>query len=193
MSFRTRAQPAVAFLPTRASKIAEARLVDYTINIIPSADEQKSIGQIITSQEEKLATISQTMYTALRTRPCIVSIETKADTGSSVKAKNQLAVWGAAHFSRLQSLFSLGDENTAEGKEGILSVHPAIHVQQHEWNMYLIVARRGGQAIHEIDLGIRIGSSRSLLELWKLRAALRRLARWGEEEYWPALREMIEI
>lgn len=118
----------------------------------------------------------------MRTRPCVISIETKTDSGH-VKAKNQLAVWGAANFARMSSLF--GPSREEEGAN--LSIHPAIHVQLHDWKLYLMVERQGGMFIDEIDLDLCIGGTKSLLELWKLRASLRCLAQWAEEEYWPVL------
>ncbi|KAK3614816.1 hypothetical protein LTR56_026997 [Elasticomyces elasticus] len=178
----TQARPVPAFLPTQASRISESRLVDYSVNIMPTLNEQRAIERLISKEDEKQSTITQTRTTAVRTRPCVISIETKTDSGH-VKAKNQLAVWGAAHFARMSSLF--GPSREEEGAN--LSIHQVIHVQLHDWKLYLMVERQAGMFIDEIDLDLCIGGTKSLLELWKLRASVRCLAQWAEEEYWPVL------
>ncbi|KXS96946.1 hypothetical protein AC578_5673 [Pseudocercospora eumusae] len=198
----TRARPAKAFLPTVASQSSEARLVDYSINYIPTEPERDDITRLLHAQPDpELRTVTQSMTQSVRFRPCLVSIETKADAGT-IKAKSQLGVWGAAHFQRLHTLFTRrgeGDVTTSD----VLSIHPAILVQSHAWTLFLLVARAGCEAsevssqrqrgsIDIIDLDICLGGTKNLRQIWKLRASLHELARWGEEEYWPAFHKLLQ-
>ncbi|KXS97227.1 hypothetical protein AC578_2841 [Pseudocercospora eumusae] len=187
----TQARPIPEFLPTRGPRSAEARLVDYAIAVTPNPDEERHITHLLRKEPDYRSTISQSRATALRTHPVAISIETKADFGSTSEAKNQLGVWAYAHLQRMRTLLG-PEEDVPPGEESIMAVHPIIYVQQHDWIMALMVARKGGTEFAEIDLKLRIGGTGSLLELWKLRASLRCLGRWAEEQYWPAMYEKIK-
>ncbi|EME77031.1 uncharacterized protein MYCFIDRAFT_89145 [Pseudocercospora fijiensis CIRAD86] len=186
----TQARPIPEFLPTRGPRITEARLVDYAVSITPTPDEDRDINHLLRREPDCRATISQSRATALRTHPIAISIETKADSGTTGEAKNQLGVWAYAHFERMRTLLGL-EEDVPPGEESIMAVHPIIYVQQHDWIMALVVARKAGTEFAEIDLKLRIGGTGSLLELWKLRASLRCLGQWAEEKYWPTLYKRI--
>ncbi|KXT08343.1 hypothetical protein AC579_182 [Pseudocercospora musae] len=188
----TQARPIPEFLPTRGPRSAEARLVDYAIAITPTPHEERHITHLLRKEPDYRSTISQSRATALRTHPIAISIETKADSGSTSEAKNQLGVWAFAHFQRIRTLLGLEEEDVALGEECIMAVHPVIYVQQHDWIMALMVARKGWTEFAEIDLKLRIGGTGSLLELWKLRASLRCLGQWAEEQYWPAMYEKMK-
>ncbi|KAF7185638.1 hypothetical protein HII31_13033 [Pseudocercospora fuligena] len=195
----TRAHPVKAFLPTVDSRSSEARLVDYSINYLPTEQERHDITRLLHAQAPELRTVTQTLTQSVRFRPCLVSVETKADAGT-LKAKSQLGVWGAAHFQRLQTLFTRRGE--ADVASDVLSIHPAILVQSHTWSLFLLVSRgwetsatspqRQRGSIDIIDLDICLGGTNNLRQIWKLRASLQELARWGEEEYWPAFHKLIE-
>ncbi|KXT01201.1 hypothetical protein AC579_1910 [Pseudocercospora musae] len=196
----TRAHPVKAFLPIVDSRTSEARLVDYSINYLPTEQERDDITRLLHAQaDSELRTVTQTLTKSVRFRPCLISVETKADAGT-LKAKSQLGVWGAAHFQRLQTLFTRRGETDVTSD--VLSVHPAILVQSHTWNLFLLVARGWGTSgtspqrqrgsIDIIDLDICLGGTKNLRQIWKLRASLHELARWGEEEYWPAFHELME-
>ncbi|KAF2208779.1 hypothetical protein CERZMDRAFT_48466 [Cercospora zeae-maydis SCOH1-5] len=151
---KTTAKPVPSRVPTRELQASESRLVDYSINLDPSSEERAAIEAFLRREPYGHATITQTMYAAVRERPCIASIETKT-VSEFDKAKNQLAVWGAAHISRLREFAS-----SAEDDQPLFE-----------------------NSINIVNVNIIIGATDTLLNLWKLVRSLRFLARWAQSVY----------
>ncbi|SMQ56481.1 unnamed protein product [Zymoseptoria tritici ST99CH_3D7] len=164
----TTSRPVLAWVPTRELQASESRLVDYSINLTPSYSERAVIETFLKRQPHSHATITQTMYAAVRVRPCIASIETKT-VSEFDKAKNQLAVWSAAHLARVREFATDEDQE--------LFVHPLIHVQHHSWKMYFAIAQLNENAVDIVNANITLSATDSLLDLWKLMMSLRCLAR----------------
>lgn len=59
-----------------------------------------------------------------------------------------------------------------------------IHVQGHEWKLHLLLERRGGKEYEMVEMEGVLGSTGTIMGLWKLRASLGRLVRWGIDEWW---------
>lgn len=165
-----------SWVPTRELQTSESRLVDYSINFDPSSEERAVIEAFLKKEPYGHATITQTMYAAVRERPCIASIETKT-VSEFDKAKNQLAVWGAAHLARIRKFASCAEEDEP------LCVHPLIHVQHHSWKIYFAVAKPEENSVDIVNANVTIGATDSLLDLWKLIRSLRCLARWAQLVY----------
>ncbi|KXS98612.1 hypothetical protein AC579_1084 [Pseudocercospora musae] len=207
----TTSRPVVEFLPTVGTISSESRLVDYSINYLPSEEERADISRLLRLRSPGLDTVNQTTTERVRHRPCFISIETKrhAETES---AKIQLSIWGYAHFRRIQTLFDSRDEGKLND---MLYIHPTIIVHRHDWSLFLLAARRsqpehlpagetagrGGpsrrsagaiEKIEMIDLNLRLGGTDTLRQIWKLRANLMELAKWGEETYWPIWKQHLQ-
>lgn len=122
----------------------------------------------------------------LRYEPIAVSIVTKRGAVDEDEAFVQLSLWVSAHYIRLRQL---------AGPNTSLPVLPLILVLDHEWTFLLAEKQEEKQGNGErivILQGLTLGSTKWILAIFKVIAALRRLRQWVRDEYEPWFREMLE-
>lgn len=151
----------------------------------PTEDALSSAAQTSASSQ---CSINHTDYIALLNCPISLSIETKR-TGEDWKAGlEQMSVWLAAHWKRLNELVASDPEQAnVEGDDQVMFL-PAIIVQGHTW---ILVAATQGRLLPNggretvIWTQIPIGSTEGLQGICQIITVLQRLAVWSTDTYWP--------
>ncbi|WAO97269.1 Hypothetical protein NCS54_01498700 [Fusarium falciforme] len=72
------------------------KMVDFALVVRPEKELQNLIDTFLDKQPHTMATINQTIYEPLRTRPAPIFIEIKTSSGNMDTANVQLGVWVAA-------------------------------------------------------------------------------------------------
>lgn len=151
--------------------------VDYAIVLEPSESLKTRIRDRV--EHDIFGSINHTAQEHMRYQPIGISIETKLPGESKREADKQLLVWVSGHFTRLRQLLS-----TKQSQE--IPALPLLLVQGHDWKLY--VAKVGENPLErKLDLfqEMTIGSTASIVGIYTLLAALRRLAEWTEKRYRP--------
>ncbi|KAH0182534.1 hypothetical protein KCV03_g10291, partial [Aureobasidium melanogenum] len=110
-------------------------MVDFAIVFRP--DDRLTSALPLTGRyiDGGVQSFNHTRYGPLTNKPIVVSIETKPEGESLREAEVQLAVWAAAHFTRLRDLL---DESKAETTD--LPWLPLLIAQGPQW--YFLFASR---------------------------------------------------
>lgn len=174
------------FSTTRTS----GKRVDYAIILEPSEELRPRIKDKV--ERSFSTTINHTAQEHIRYKPIAIGIETKRLSQEKLKADQdkqkadeQLLVWVSGHFTRLRQLLS-----TKQSQE--IPALPLLLVQGHDWKLYM--AKVGENPLErKLDLfqEMIIGSTASIVGIYTLLAALRRLAEWAEKKYGPWFVESI--
>lgn len=170
----------VTLLPTVATGAKlQSKMVDYAL-VLEEPDDLYE-GIISTLRAENRPSINHTMMEALRFSPIAVSIETKRGAVDEDTAHVQLGMWVSAHFARLRQLTD-GNGFTQ------LPVLPLVIVQGFEWKLMFAEAKAGTEKKGQqtvIFNYLRLGDTNSILGIYQVVEAIRRLARWVDEDYKP--------
>lgn len=170
-----------SLLPTVATGATmQSKMVDYALVL---EEPQDIYGGIInTLRAENRPSINHTKMEGVRFSPIAVSIETKRGAVDEDTAYVQMAMWVAAHFARLRQL-------TNDNGPTQLPVLPLVIVQGFEWKLMFAEARagtvEGGNQQTLIFNYLRLGDTNSVLGIYQVLEAVRRLARWVDEVYKP--------
>lgn len=169
----------------------QSKMVDYAIVINPS---REFFGQAATSLHnhiiEKLrreggnAGINQTVAEWVRFKPIGVNIETKKGAVSEVEGHVQLGTWLMSQYSRLRQLCDAGKDTKGRYLNNVpLPGFPVLFVQGQRWLMMIACMRDSGR----IDLigELSLGETGSVIGVYQLIAAIRRLAQWVNDDYRP--------
>jgi len=103
-----------------------------------------------------------------------LSIETKRGDIDEDKANTQLGTWVSAHFAKLSQL-TRGD--------GHLPLLPMIMIQGNKWEF--MIAHKVNARTIKIYRDQSLGDTASILGIYQLLAALRRLTQWMDEVLRP--------
>ncbi|RWA05846.1 hypothetical protein EKO27_g9249, partial [Xylaria grammica] len=186
-----------------------SKMIDYCIFVEPEpeADPQGDgsvaaaaarIDELRSSRAGAGAYLNHTDYHALRRRPIVLSAESKRPGEGLRNAQLQLSVWQAAQWRVLiEQVGAAGGEEGVCGKEGgggeggvvtMIPFLPALIIQGHDW-YFAATTRAGGKTI----LWIRqpIGTTDSVLGIFQIICALRHVAGWIRETYWPWYRRAV--
>ncbi|KAL8387060.1 hypothetical protein RB595_010186 [Gaeumannomyces hyphopodioides] len=167
-------------------------MVDFCLSIDPKWPKGRMATtpalQAIDSISSRLPgfSINHTDFRALSQKPIAVSIETKCLGGSVKTAEVQLGVWQAAQWKMLDALTKLKPER--DPPESLpLSLPrpdflPAIYIVGHEWK-FAATIKRGNETILLTEC--LLGSTNRVQDIYKIIWAVRRLARYSVEQYWP--------
>ena len=185
----TRIKPSSELLPSSTSAKLIAGLVDYTVNIEPSATDGERIVSLLSAHLD-LPSITQTLCPLLCVKPAAFSLNTTVnpDDGYAVA---QLGAWAAAHFARLGRLLPNDLGATLDTRASFLPTHPLVSGNTHPWNLLLAYKRTDGDdddshsQVLIINPAIELGNTRSLTGIYKLVASLRCLANWSTNNMWP--------
>ncbi|GKU12050.1 methyltransferase type 11 [Fusarium langsethiae] len=154
------------------------RMVDFAIVLIPDEALQGTIDDFLSKQTH--ATINQTTYDALATRPAPVFIETKASNSMVSRSQVQLGIWTAAWFQRLR---------VAQSAKDPIAI-PVIQVYGHVW--HVLFAMDDKDKILILDQSIRIGDTATVVGIYQLIAALRAIGNWMNTTFQLWIGEFLE-
>lgn len=147
-------------------------MVDYVLVIEPDAELEPCIRELMIAK--RLSSVSHAECEYLHFLLIGLSIETKRASIDEDKAEMQVATWIRAHYAKLQQLAPSAIH---------MPVLPLIIAQGHNWNFMLAkMAAPDNVVIHRELL---LGGTNSMLGIYQLLAALRRLAKWMYEDYKP--------
>ncbi|KAF1730696.1 hypothetical protein CRV24_008766 [Beauveria bassiana] len=153
------------------------KMVDFALVLRPEASLQRLIDEFLAKQRDATATINQTRYEPLRTRPAPIFIETKISSGTMEDANVQLGIWVAAWHQRMRSIIALG-----EVTDKIITI-PVVQVVGGVWTLLFVVD--AGTEITVLDDNFRIGDTDSIVGVYQLQAALSALAGWVKDTFQP--------
>lgn len=160
-----------------------SKKVDYAIVLEPSESLKTRIRDKV--EREIFGSINHTAQEHMRYQPIAVSIETKLPGESKREADKQLLVWVSGHFTRLRQLLSTKQSQT-------IPALPLLLVQGHDWKLYMAkVSENPLERKLNLFQEMTIGSTASIVGIYTLIAALRRLAEWAEKKYRPWFVESI--
>jgi hypothetical protein len=164
----------------------QSKMVDYALLIKPDENLTRRITAKL--RTEGRPSINHSMAEHLRFSPIAISIETKRAAIGEDDAHVQLAMLVAAHFARLRQLTAAVTADTKPPNDRPfhppkLPILPIVVVQGHDWKLMIAEAVSPHQV--KILRDIHLGSTDSLLGIYRLMAEIRRLACWVDEEYRP--------
>ncbi len=167
-------------LPTVSGSITQSKMVYFVLLMDSSQYVNKELHDAIiaTLHNEGKTSINHTAMYEVRYSPIAVSIETKRANVDEDGADMQLGLWVSAHFARLRQM---------TGGASPLPALPLITVQGHEWKMMVAEATEDRRIV--LLKEITLGKTNSALGVYQIVAALKRLARWINEEYKPWFEE----
>ncbi|KAJ4174091.1 hypothetical protein NW754_002308 [Fusarium falciforme] len=152
-------------------------MVDFAVVLRPEKELQNLIDTFLDKQPHTMATINQTIYEPLRTRPAPIFIETKTSSGNMDTANVQLGVWVAAWHERMRGIIALGG-----GTDKMITI-PVIQVVGSIWTLLFVMD--AGAEIRVLDGNFRIGDTDSIFGIYQLQAAMSALADWTKDTFQP--------
>lgn len=153
-----------------------SKLVDYAIMIDPDYKLKRRIAQAARASTQSPAwSINCIAAEYIQLNPIAISIETKRETASNGDPYQQLGIWASAHFLKLHQLT---DPLTK------LPAMPLLSVDRHRWRLIIAVwhAEPNRNRL-EILSTLPLGETATLPGVYRVVAAIRRLARWGNDKY----------
>jgi hypothetical protein len=192
----------------QGGKLSRSKMVDFAVHAEPSARLKAAIHDRAQNLDVHMSA-NHTDYPPLRWCPIGLSIETKLTGRDWDQARTQVAIWTAAHFSKLEALIAHADEiaercgdETRRSVDKTMPFLPIIITQGHDWH-FLAATRMPGsltvcftpsspllillvadqrQIIHE---KISFGSTSTVLGVYQVVATLQLLARWVRDSFTP--------
>lgn len=153
-------------------KKTESKMVDLAMAIRPAEDLLDRIKDLLRKTDG--LSINHTDAQYLRHNPIGISMKTGRD-GKDEKGSNiKLGVWVSAHFAKLSQL--------NHGNEGLPPL-PLLMIHGHLWDF--MIAHKVNATRIEIYRDLSLGETRSILGIYQLLAAVRRLAQWMDEVLGP--------
>ncbi|KAB8356459.1 hypothetical protein FH972_024042 [Carpinus fangiana] len=129
---------------------------------------------------EGMLSYNHTFFEATLSLPICISIETKAHSGSGLRAQTQLGVWAISQHTKLAQLVALKSGRDAVQATTLPALPLLIGVGA-EW--YLLIASRKDSEHTDFFKCGRIGSTSSHEEILKLVATLQALIHWGSTTF----------
>lgn len=151
-----------------------SKMVDYVIVIEPDPGLETKILEKIKAMIHITESINHSDAEYLCFDPIAISMETKRAAINEDKGDVQLSVWIKAHYAKLRQLAPQIPANE-------LPVLPIMTALGHSWTFMLAEMFAGDQVIIHRELSL--GATSSMLGIYQLLAAVRRLARWVHEDY----------
>ncbi|KAH8694390.1 hypothetical protein BGZ61DRAFT_451859 [Ilyonectria robusta] len=176
----------VGFAPCPTAKVireylpvaVQPEMTDFCIHLMPETDPVAREATRKLRLELPCKVINHTDLNSLRSRPIVVSIETKKRNSSQEAAGElQLGTWHAAQWKLLEQLVS----RTGGSLKG-LPFLPAVIVNGHHWS-FASTTREGSQTVLWLDQ--EFGNTKSLLGVYQTVWGLQRLGQWAQDVYWP--------
>ncbi len=153
-----------------------SKLVGYAIMIDPDSEmERRSARTADAMTRTSTVSINCTNAEYIQFRPIAVSIATIRETSSNGDLYQQLGTWVSAHYLKLSQLAKT---------KGPLPAPPLLTVDGHRWRFMIAVwhVESDGYRL-EILSSLPLGETSSLSGVYQILAAIRRLAKWADEDY----------
>ncbi|KAI1111267.1 hypothetical protein F5Y14DRAFT_464692 [Nemania sp. NC0429] len=203
----THANIANDFLPLTSARYMSVPSVswpiDYAMVLKPSyppggAESHENSGDGSGSSKEPLnldrinsflrildyPSFNQSSYPPLRTMPSGIFIQTKVNLKKSLEAQAELGVWLASWYGRVSEFPNVRDHDGGNDDDDghVLPppVLPILLVQDEHWKLYF--AFNAGSH-YGVCGGVKIGSTDTLDDAYRLLAVLRVLAKWMETDF----------
>ena len=165
-------------LPTiGGDTVSKKRMVDYAIIIEGSSRTDENLQKLVVDKlrRERAWSINQSAALGIQFKPIAVSIEAERGLIGEDDAQVQLSIWVSAQFTLLKRLTTNETAN--------LPVLPLVFLQGHVWRLMIAATDEEGRIT--IWKYITLGSTNNVPGIYGIIAAIRRLARWVDEEYRP--------
>jgi len=162
--------PAIAASPLYKQK----NMVDFALMMNPTKEAFESQKRRLNPDD--LPYMNHTTAERVRFTPIAVSIETKCAAINEDTTTVQLGTWIYSHFAYLTKLTG--------GRHKL----PALHLvaQGHEWK-FLMAERQAVRVLILKDLVC--GSTNTIVSIFQVISAIKRLARWIDEDFRPWFEE----
>ncbi|OAA63269.1 hypothetical protein SPI_03432 [Niveomyces insectorum RCEF 264] len=166
-----------------------SKRVDFVLHCRPAScaadDPERAASHAIDKVRggRPLLSINHTDLQGLNDAPICTSIETKRQHRASDAAELQIGVWHAAQWKMLEQMAAprLG------GLDGCAFL-PGVIIAGHDW-FFVATTRKGEKTILWHDF--LLGSSKSVIGLYKIIRGLQYLIRDGLTRYWPWFKRTI--
>lgn len=159
---------------------APSKRVDFCLPIKLSEEEKEIVIDSCWTRPGHF--INHTDWGDLRSSPIALSIKTMDDDGGGCKAFLHIGTWLSAQWRSL-----------ARGAKRPQKIEflPGIVVRDDRWVLVACIAPQDDTEQPTLLRQIDIGSTDSVLGIYKLIASLQCLRNWAETVFWPAYREEI--
>ncbi|KAI1839609.1 hypothetical protein JX266_014181 [Neoarthrinium moseri] len=184
--------------PTFIPSGERGKMVDSCLFIDPAAygaTAEERIQDLCSRQPH--GSINHTDHMPLFGQPIAVSVETKRSAVDWDNATLQTGTWQAAQLRCLSQLATLaatsyGRESLGSPTAGVAVIDfvPGIIIQGHDWHLVASVHTGG---VTTFRTKIPIGTTETVLGVYKILAALTYLVRWSENVYWPCFKQTIQL
>ncbi|EGX87662.1 hypothetical protein CCM_09623 [Cordyceps militaris CM01] len=114
------------------------KMVDFALVLKPDESLETLISDFLRGEPYNTASINQTRYEPLRTRPAPIFIETKTLSGTVESARVQMGIWIAAWHERMRTIIALGGEVKPGEVKPVITV-PIIQVLDGLWTVFFVV------------------------------------------------------
>ncbi|KAF4922554.1 hypothetical protein CGCVW01_v005219 [Colletotrichum viniferum] len=190
----THAKPLLAY--RSRSGYTPTHMVDFCINLCPrqaGPDYAHAVNAIDVLRTELTDnSINHTGHNPLLRDPISVSIETKRPDEGNQKQALQIGVWQTAQWRHLEKLVQMRLDADGEPPQtrqercdevlGQLDYLPALLVRGHDW--YFAATRKEGRKT-VLWREVPIGTTRSVLGIYRIIYAIQLLAEHSRDCFWP--------
>jgi hypothetical protein len=153
--------------------------IDYSVGLCLSQESKDHL-------ENCTNAVNPTLYHCVRWAPTTVHIETKATGENWHEAQYQLSLWLIRHIAKLRELLTLAGQSDDTPIPAI----PVLIVQGHNWEC-LFFEDQFNKARLLAGETYTVGSTRSVVGVYAVIAALHYLMDWSQNEYRPWFERMI--
>lgn len=155
------------------SKI-QSKIVDFVLMVEPNETLHKKILQTLAGEvlSHTKKSINHVGAEYLRFKPVAIGVETKRAAVDEDEACVLLSLWVSAHFACLRELSSAIEA---------LLVLPMLVIQGHTWMLLFAEMKDENRIV--ILRNFTLGSTTTVLGIFQILAALRRLAEWIDHDY----------
>ncbi|KAK1656591.1 hypothetical protein BDP55DRAFT_699444 [Colletotrichum godetiae] len=156
------------------------RKVDFCLCIEPTGAAAQAINRLVLTETPS---INHTEYGALKTRPIVLSIETKLQGEGLSVAEAQLLTWHASQWRMLDRLMA-----GTVPRMPLIDFLPGIIVQGNDW--LFVASTRDGDEV-TLWSNQMIGSTSEPLGVYQIVCVLQFLISWIEDVYWPWFQQAV--
>ncbi|KAI0435485.1 hypothetical protein F4803DRAFT_545404 [Xylaria telfairii] len=158
-----------------------SKMVDFCMALSPPSTTQRQCIRDLRGRTDG-STVNHTDFYPLRDKPVIVSVESKKPGDGLLEAQTQVGVWQAAQWSLLLRQAGGLSPSLVSGSGSGLPFLPALFIQGPQWS-FAATTRHGEQTLLWTQQSI--GTTDTMLGIFQIVAAIRYIAQWSIDVYWP--------
>ncbi|KAI1151233.1 hypothetical protein F4825DRAFT_462784 [Nemania diffusa] len=155
-----------------------AKMVNYCIFVVPQGEDYQQIYEM----RQAGYYVNHTDYPPLRHRPIVLSATSLTPGENYQDAQIQLGAWQAAQWTFLKLASSGVPQST------LIPFLPALIIEGHEWS-FAATTKVSKHTV--LWLKQTIGSTHTALGMFQIIHALRYIATWIRDTYWPWYKKAI--